>query len=188
MTTTTTGAKATEKQIDFVRDLIAKREVNAEQASECIELIELGELTKAQAGSYIDAFLAAPKKAAATRSPFQTLLASIPKSRYAIPTDELEFSDADDEFRGDLVFVELKEFQGTLYMRQLHGAPGRFNRSKMSAASVRAIVGLIEQNPYGYAKLFGDHYTCCGSCGAELTDERSRELMLGPECRKKFGF
>jgi hypothetical protein len=179
---------ATEKQIGYIRDLVAKRQVDAEQASECIELIEVGELTKKQAGAYIDAFLAAPKRAAATRSPFQEMLASIPKSRYAIPTSELEFSDADDRFTGDLVFVELKEFQGTLYMRQLHGAPGRFNRSRMSAASVRAIVGLVSKDAYAYAKLFGDHYTCCGSCGAELTDQRSRELMLGPECRKKFGF
>lgn len=188
MTTTAAGAKATEKQVSFIQDLIAKREVDPEQASECTELIEVGELTKRQAGAYIDAFLAAPKRATATRSSFQALLASIPKSRYAIPTDELEVTDADDDFRGDLVFLELKEYMGTLYMRQLHGAPGSFNRSKLTATSIRAIVEIISGDPYAYAKLFGDHYTCCGSCGAELTDERSRALMLGPECRKKFGF
>jgi hypothetical protein len=75
-----------------------------------------------------------------------------------------------------------------LYIRQLHGAPGSFNRSKLTADGVRAVVGTIKLDPYRYAKLFGTHYTCCGSCGAALTDERSREIQLGPECRKKFGF
>jgi hypothetical protein len=51
---------------------------------------------------------------------------------------------------------------------------------------IKAIVETIEYDPYKYARLFGEHYTCCGSCGAPLTDNKSRELMLGPECRKKF--
>jgi hypothetical protein len=48
-------------------------------------------------------------------------------------------------------------------------------------------MNIISQDPYKYAKIFGQHYSCCGSCGAELTDPVSRELQLGPECRKKFG-
>lgn len=186
MTVTTTSATAA--QIGFINDLIAKREVDPALAGECSELIGLGTLTKKQASDYIDQFIAAPKRAVATRSPFQEMLATIPKSRYAIPTAELEFGDAEDAFHGDLVFIELKEYQGTLYMRQLIGAPGSFNRVRMSADAVREIVKIIARSPYTYVKLYGDHYTCCGSCGAELTDQRSRELMLGPECRKKFGF
>jgi hypothetical protein len=103
-----------------------------------------------------------------------------------VPTDVLELTDADDSFSGDLAFFEVREYMSTLYMRQLHGAPGRFNRSKLSAASVKAIIGIIAADPYRYTRMFGEHYACCGSCGAELTDQRSRELQLGPECRKKF--
>jgi hypothetical protein len=191
MTSTTTHtAPASEKQIAFVCDLLDKREVDAELAEIITEAIANEAYTKAMASADIDAFLKLPKRARATKSTgaMQTLLALVPKSKYAVPTEELEFSEADDDFSGDLVFVEIKEYMGTLYARQLHGAPGRFNRSKMSTNTVKAIIALVAADPYKYTKLFGDHYTCCGSCGAELTDQRSRELMLGPECRKKFGF
>lgn len=191
-TLTYAGPVASEKQISFVTDLIAKREVAADVASKITELITLGTYTKAQASDDIGAFLRLPKRAAvaATAKPnaMQSLLSSVPKSKYAIPVEELEFTDADDVFNGDLVFIELKEYMNTLYVRRLHGSPGLFTRSKMSITSVKAAIAIIAADPYKYAKLFGDNYTCCGSCGAELTDPRSRELMLGPECKKKFGF
>ena len=189
-TTTYAGAPASEKQISFVCDLLDKREVDAELAEIITEAIANEAYTKAMASADIDAFLKLPKRARATKSTgaMQTLLASVPKSKYAIPTLELELSDADEDFHGDLVFLEIKEYMSTLYMRQLHGAPGSFNRSKLSVASVKAIVQILASDPYKYANLFGKHYACCGSCGAELTDPVSRELQLGPECRKKFGF
>ena len=187
-TTTYAAAPASEKQINFVCDLLDKREVPADIVETITDAMADGAYTKAMASADIDAFLKLPKRASATKSGMQALLASVPKSKYAIPTDVLEFTEADDDFRGDLVFIEIKEYMSTLYMRQLHGAPGSFNRSKLSTASVKAIVGIIATDPYGYTRLFGERYTCCGSCGAELTDPVSRELMLGPECRKKFGY
>jgi len=187
-TLTYTGPAASEKQISFVTDLIAKRDVEAGLAADIAELIALGEYTKAQASENIDAFLKLPKRASAVRTGMQALLASVPKSKYAVPVEELEFTNADDVFHGDLVFLEIKEYMQTLYVRQLHGAPGGFSRSKLSTKSVTAIVEILARDSYKYAKLFGEHYSCCGSCGAELTDPRSRELQLGPECRKKFGF
>lgn len=190
-TLTYTGPVASEKQISFVTDLIAKREVAADIAADIAELIALGTYTKAQASDNIGAFLSLPKRAAvaatAKATGMQALLASVPKSKYAIPVEELEFTDADDNFRGDLVFLEIKEYMQTLYVRQLHGAPGGFTRSKLSIKSVTAIIAILARDPYKYVKTFGEHYSCCGSCGAELTDVRSRELQLGPECRKKFG-
>jgi hypothetical protein len=178
---------ASEKQVSFVRDLIAGREVEADLAAGILEHIEAGTYDKRSASSDIDAFLKLPKRAKATGG-MQALLARVPKSKYAVPTLEFEATTADEVFPGDLVFIEVKEYMSTLYARQLHGAPGDFTRSKLSASAVKALVEIIERDPYKYVKLFGDHYTCCGSCGAVLTDEKSRELMLGPECRKKFGF
>lgn len=201
--TTTTEAPASEKQIKFIQDLIADRETDGiDLALEMVtEKIEEGALHKGAASLAIDMLLKCPKrpkvKADAASSPWaavQERFNAIPKSKYAIPSSELylelDIADVDspDNFRGDLVFVELKEYQSRRYMRQLHGAPGTFVRSKMSLDAVNAVVSIISRDPYKYAKLFGDNYTCCGSCGAALTDERSRELMLGPECRKKFGF
>jgi hypothetical protein len=189
MTTSITYA-ASPKQASFITDLLASREVDPELAETLERAIADDTLSKSDASRHIDALIGLPKRKAAssTSSPMQTLLASVPKSRYAVPTDALELTDADDSFSGDLAFLEVREYMGTLYMRQLHGAPGRFSRSKLSAASVKAIIGIIAADPYRYTRMFGEHYACCGSCGAELTDQRSRELQLGPECRKKFGF
>lgn len=186
---TTTKYPASEKQISFVTDLLAKREVDAGTLERITDAIADGAYDKVTASRDIDALLSAPSRKVAGKSPMQTLLASVPKSKYAVPVTELAGNDAEDDFKGtDIVFLEIKEFMSTLYARRLHGAPGHFSRSQMTAAQVKALVELISSDPYKYTKLFGDHYTCCGSCGAPLTDARSRELMLGPECRKKFGF
>lgn len=187
---TVTKNPASDKQISFLSDLLASKEYDAEIKAELHDGIIEGTLDKVTASKYIDELIKAPrmKNAVGARSEMQELLASIPKSKYAIPTADLELYEIDDKFNGDIVFFELKEYMNTLYIRQLHGAPGNFNRSKLTAGGVRAVVATIKLDPYRYAKLFGTHYTCCGSCGAALTDERSREIQLGPECRKKFGF
>lgn len=181
---------ASEKQISFVCDLLATRECDAALYDQLVTAIHEETLDKRQASAAIDALVNAPrkKKADGSMSPMQELLSTIPKSKYAVPTEELIASDFEDSFSGDLVFLELKEFNGTLYVRSLHGAPGGFTRARIAADATKYLVKLIATDPYKYVKLFGDHYTCCGSCGAPLTDARSRELMLGPECRKKFGF
>lgn len=181
---------ASEKQISFLSDLLATRECDAAKYDELVTAIHEETLGKREASAAIDSLINAPRKPKATgaRSPFQELLSTIPKSKYAVPTDELLASDFEDMFKGDLVFLELKEFNGTLYMRSLHGAPGRFHRARIDVEATKYFVKLIATNPYKYVKIFGEHYACCGSCGAELTDERSRELLLGPECRKKFDY
>jgi hypothetical protein len=179
---------ASQKQIDFVSDLLATRECSQEQREIYLELIRTERLTKSQASSVIDSLVNAPRRAGAvSTSPLQELLSKVPKSKYAVPNDELMASDCEDSFKGDIVFLELKEFNGSRYVRQLTGAPGGFTRSRLTAQEIKCLFALIAQDPYRYARIFGEHYTCCGSCGAELTDARSRKLMLGPECRKKFG-
>lgn len=183
---TTTLIPASDKQVSFVNDLMATREVTPDEMELFTEIIECG-LDKRNASMIIDTLINRAR-VAKSKSGLSSILSSVPKSKYAIPVAELEFSEADDKFTGDLVFIEIKEYMQTLYMRQLHGAPGRFNRSKLSIKSAKAIVEIISKDAYKYTKIFGEHYACCGSCGAELTDPKSRELQLGPECRKKFGY
>lgn len=186
---TTITYPASEKQISFAKDLLATREYDAndEFIAYAAEELAAGGLSKSDASMLIGRLINAPKRKGG-RSAVQELLATVPKSKYAVPTEMLSGIATTDRFNGDLVFFEIKEYMQTLYMRQLHGAPGRFNRSKLSSESVAALVSIVSTDPYKFVRLFGEHYTCCGSCGAELTDERSRELALGPECRKKFGF
>jgi hypothetical protein len=187
---TTTFIPASKKQIDFLTDLLATRVCDQELKDIWFTHIYEGTLDKRTASTAIDTLVNAPRKTddAVPKSKMQTLLASIPKSKYAVPVSELMFTEVEDDFKGDLVFLELKEFQGTLYVRRLDGAPGGFTRSRMTLPQVTELMNLVKQDPHKYVKIFGEHYTCCGSCGSPLTDARSRELMLGPECRKKFGF
>jgi hypothetical protein len=187
---TTTFVPASQKQIDFLTDLLATRVCEPADRDSWFSKIYEGELDKSTASTAISALVNAPRKTddPAPKSKMQALLASIPKSKYAVPVAELMYSEVEDDFKGDLVFLELKEFNGTLYVRRLDGAPGDFTRSRMTLPQVTELMNLIKQDPHKYAKIFGEHYTCCGSCGSPLTDARSRELMLGPECRKKFGF
>ena len=70
--------------------------------------------------------------------------------------------------------------------RLLTGAPGAFSRSKLPMDVVDAVCDIVRRDPRRYADTFSTVYTCCGSCGAELTDAVSIREKLGPECRRKF--
>lgn len=56
-------------------------------------------------------------------------------------------------------------------------------RSATSKASVLARIAL---DPKGASARYGQALKICGRCGRTLTDEKSRELGIGPECIKHF--
>jgi hypothetical protein len=180
---------ASEKQVAFITNLLDERELDAITVSSFRSMLPT--LTKKQASSTIDLLLRTPKRVekvpGASKSSLQEALSKAPKSKYAIPAGELDISLEDTPLTGDLLFIEVKEYMGNLYMRRLTGSVGGFTRHRVPSQDSVTIMNIIAQDPYKYAKIFGQHYSCCGSCGAELTDPVSRELQLGPECRKKFG-
>lgn len=179
---TTTLYPASEKQVSFLSSLLAQREIAPELRDEITAFLPTAD--KSRASEYIDRLLKAPKKAA-DFSAVNALLESIPSARYAIPTEGLDITGLD--LHGNsLLFVEVKTWQGRTYMRRLHGSLGGFTRTKMPVPVVEALAKIIASDPYGYTRKFGEHYSCCGKCGAELTDEESRRLLLGPVCRKAF--
>ena len=180
---------ASEKQVAFIDSLINERELDAITVSSFRS--SLPTLTKKQASGMIDLLLRLPQRSTkvpgATKSLLQEALSKAPKSKYAVPVDELDISLEDTPLTGDLLFLEIREYMGNLYMRRLTGSVGGFTRHKVPSQDSIVIMDIIAKDPYKYAKIFGQHYSCCGSCGAELTDPVSRDLQLGPECRKKFG-
>jgi hypothetical protein len=173
-------AGGTPRQIELIKTLLEERNY--------VLLDELVINSSSQASKLIRSLLQSPKKLNATREDKELFgaLSSVPKSRYAIPASELFLDILDEKVNGDLLFVEVKEHHDNLQIRRLHGSVGGFSRSKMSRDTSLTVLGLITQNPYKYARLFGEHYSCCGKCGAELTDEVSRSVFLGPHCRKVF--
>ena len=178
---------ATERQQAFIRTLMDER-----VCDEAAILADMPFYTTRDASAVINALLAAPRAARPGRpvAGGNPNVADMIKSKYAIPTAEFAMI-ADlaglDAVRGDLLFIEVKEYRGTVYMRRLHGAPGAFTRSRLPREAEDALASIVKGDPHKYARLFGEHYRCCGKCGAELTDEKSRALQLGPDCRKAFG-
>lgn len=185
----TTYIAPSERQLTFISDLLDEKDIDAERAAEF--RAALASYNRKDASTLIDMLLKLPKrihKVAPAKGSLQEALTKAPKSKYAIPNDELDISLEYTKLSSDHLFVEIREYMGNLYMRRLHGAPGGFSRSRVNNVDAIAIIEHIAKDPYKYARKFGEIYSCCGSCGAELTDARSRELLLGPECRKKFGY
>lgn len=189
----------TDKQVTFIKDLIAKKNLSdTARAKLMLGKIAAGEMDKYEASKLIDELIAAktlpaPASASATlaahiagKSVLQNLLADVPKAKYAVPMDEIDLA-LDEKVNGDIIFVEVREYMNNLYVRRLHGAPGDFNRSRLSMKDTELLINHIKKNPLVYTQKFGEVYSCCGKCGADLTDQVSRELKLGPTCRKEFG-
>jgi hypothetical protein len=184
--------EATPAQVNFIKDLIEQKNVrHTGRAMIILANITAGKLDKAEASKVIDELKALPKvdKAAAYatgKSPIQELLNEVPKAKYAVPMDEVDLA-LTEKVNGDHIFVEIREYMNNVYIRRLHGAPGHFNRSRLSVADTQVLVNIIKKSPLEYTQKFGELYSCCGKCGAELTDQVSRDLKLGPTCRKEFG-
>lgn len=175
---TTALAGATTKQAAFITSLLAERDFAL--GSRVVN-------SPREASALIEDLLAAPRKPKAERpaDALTALLNSVQKSKYALAVDGLLLMD--ERVNGDLLFVEVKEYNGHRYLRRLHGSVGDFTRTKMSREDSLIVLNAIARDPYAHARAFGEHFRCCGKCAAPLTDERSRALQLGPDCRKEFG-
>lgn len=176
---------ATDRQRGFILDLLDNRLYTLAADEHIID-------NPRKASDLIDKLLRAPRKPLAAKpaardAELEEALASVPKAKYAIPANEIFADMFDAKINNDLLFVEVKEYMNRLYVRRLHGSVGSFTRSKLTRSDSLTVLGIIKRNPYNYTKLFGEHHKCCGRCGAELTDDESRRLLLGPVCRKAFG-
>lgn len=209
MTNTTaprpTANPATPRQISFITDLLAKRDVPESIAT---ALASPATLTTRTASGYITVLLQLPLKPAPVVPAFQTgpgaaplaspvdevrtkyfeTLRNTPKGKYA-----LKFADFEDAVTGvpaygnDLLFLEVKEYKNKMYFNRLSGAPGSFSRSRLNYRDGLTLLRIIGIDPVAAMKRFGEHYQVCGRCAAELTDADSRARFFGPECARILG-
>lgn len=185
-----TTQEATEKQMSFLNSLLAGREIPESLALSINKRLDSGSISKSTASGLISSLLPLPKKSETSLqfSKYLEAVGKIPDSKYAIPTADFMLDLMKGTYSGDLIFFEKKVFRGKTLFRRLIGSPGAFNRVKISMDDALIFIDKIAEDPYGATRRFGEHYRCCGKCGAELTDARSRELKLGPVCRSTFGF
>lgn len=183
---------ATEAQLKYLDDLVAKNDVPLEL--EEYYGVARPSLTIKEASELIDAAKKCPTKQDAAqgvkKEQIEQLigaLGAVPNSKYAIPVEEVMSDLLDDQIHGDLIFLEVKEYIKKPHMKKLIGSVGSFTRVQVPVRDALTFVSIISKDPYKYTRIFAEHYQCCGKCGAELTDPKSREVMLGPDCRRVFG-
>jgi hypothetical protein len=185
---------ATVRQLTFINSLIAERNVSDTLKTQVFEICRRPDASPAMGGpisQIIDQLKALPRAAggSAAARPAGGRLADIPCARYVLERNEVALP-GQTPFRGnDRIFIEVREFKGTRYMRKLVGAPGSYSREKLSYSEVdHMAAALREVTPLAATQRYGELYSVCSVCGAELTDDRSVELKLGPVCRGRFGF
>lgn len=187
---------ATPKQVNLIEDLFTRKGIPAAIQEQTRALYTRADQRPAhEIRTLIDGMFALPDaptpNATATRPESVDALLrrlEIPVSMYALRTEDLPPAAAHLAHGNSLLFVQVREYKETRYLRVLRGAPGNFNREKPlynEAVEIASAINTV--TPQEAARTFGQHYSCCGSCGADLTDDTSRRLNLGPECRRKFG-
>ncbi len=176
----------TPPQVSFINSLLTSRAVPA-YLLDAAKIVK----TKAEASMLIDSLKRLPyAPRAAAPSEYLTLLKAAEVSKYAVPTRYLHAALPEymRNIPGDLLFLEVKNIgHGKRVFKRLVGAPGGFSRYSIPSRDAVALLKFIAGRHVEFAQLFGQHYSCCGRCAAELTDQVSRESGFGPECRKVFG-
>jgi hypothetical protein len=106
--------------------------------------------------------------------------ASVPDGRYAIDNSD-----------GDTAFYQVKNGRkpGVVFIDLVIGggySGASSKRMPVANKQRKAILHkIIEAGVIEAAERFGKELGRCYACGRELTDETSRELGIGPDCRKK---
>lgn len=96
----------------------------------------------------------------------------------------------------DILFVRSRrakkdgKWKGFVFFDRLVGAPGAYKRYPIKGAEKAKIAAWIAvpDQAVAAAQLFGQKKSACGRCGAPLTDQLSREIGLGPDCREMAGW
>ena len=180
---------ASPAQTSFINDLLAKRQVTPAIRD---AIANTTGMTSKQASAFIDLLKVCPylprtTAAKPARQAHADLYARIPDAKYALSTAGLAQAFPGLSVHGDLIFIEVRTYQGTRYLRTLHGAPGDFTRGRIARQHEAGLLALIDIDPLAASTRFAQEKGVCGKCAAPLTDETSRARMFGPDCWKIMG-
>ena len=103
----------------------------------------------------------------------------IPRGHYA--TDSLTGHNDLDFWRVDR--PEQGAYAGRTFVKRIVGGKPDLNVSRDT--KFRALEAILELGPEGSALLYGRELGRCSRCNRHLTDETSRALGMGPECRQR---
>jgi hypothetical protein len=176
---------ATEKQVNFIRTLLAEREgmSAAEAIRDALNSARTdGPISRKLASSAIESLMAI-KVARSTRpDPHQHArlhpVSTVPEGHYAVASatgnNDLDFYRVDRPTEG--------RWAGRVFVKRVIGGKAD---TPVRGAEGEAALARIEQAGVEQAMaLYGQEIGRCGRCNRHLTDETSRDLGIGPECRK----
>lgn len=158
---------ATEKQVDFIENLLDQKAWAIQPAANLLDAYIEGEsITRGQASTIIDFLKSCPRR--------PTPVAERAELGYYV-------------LRGDVfVVVANKTKTGTYAKRMVLDLEARRGRWEYAKGFARAFAsqGMRPLSPEEAAKLSKQH-GCCVLCGRTLTDPASVERGIGPVCRKR---
>ena len=159
---------ATEKQVAFARKLA--HQVHGENAAEfMLAHIEEGTFDDKKATSLlIDALLKAPKAGAA------------PEAEGFVPEPGYYAVEYQEVLRFYAVRPGKGKWEGRTFLNRFRSD----FQDRVFAGEQAAVFRAIEADPQAARAKFAAETAHCYACGRRLTDALSRELGIGPECRK----
>lgn len=148
---------ASERQLSFIKDLLAQRVVTPENFQ-----ADLSDISKATASRIIEELLALPKRESVRPTP--AVRPTVTEGIY---------------FKGGQVYRVKPSATGNLYAKVLVG-----NRFEYAQGAVRTLT-LDDKMSLEQAEAFGLQFGVCVVCGAELSDPVSVARGIGPVCARK---
>jgi hypothetical protein len=200
MNATTTDRPATERTVQYIKNLIDERDLTASNLfaarTEDMTPAELDRylcelrqrprtMTQAEASEWIEALKKLPRKGGATDGDFKVLASKVPGGRYAVTGEDgtTDFYRVDKPTEG--------KWKGYTFVKLGLGGPhgGELEWKRVSFKNTATILGKIaEDGPEAAAKRFGKEIGRCGMCGRTLTNPDSIERGIGPVCAGNSGW
>jgi hypothetical protein len=173
---------ATANQVDFMRRLIQERQFPNEAAKQWAEqILSQGEsVDMARMSKILQRLLTLPK--VNTNGGNRLTRADLPEGKYALLTPQAQ---------NEISFFSVwhpPDSETAIIISQLFGAPGSWRRKTCRGQRYSSIAQEIAADPKAAMARFGLHFTVCGRCGSPLTNDLSRELGIGPDCRQHLGW
>lgn len=162
---------ATEKQVDFIAKLRAERGLPMDRD-------EVARLPRKVASDEIERLLAI--------NPVTTVKLDVPAGRYALDPVGNEGN--------SVVFYQVDaptsgKWAGRVFVKRLTGAPGDWRKDRVTSATATNVLKRINEAGAREASLrFGRESKACGVCGSPLSNDESRRLGIGPDCRANLGW
>jgi Family of unknown function (DUF6011) len=170
-----TAQPATEKQANFIRNLVGARlSQDGELAGDLLRRLDEEQISKADASAIISELLKLPSPKI-ERAP-EGNQAEVPGGRYGIvgADSQVRFYQVDKPKEG--------KWAGYTFVKLLVGAPGGWNKMPINRSQTPQILSVIAADVAGAARIFGDKYSQCGFCSSPLSDPRSRAAGYGEIC------